>query len=131
MARMGRPPKEIDEKNFKNLCALQCTEEEIAAFFECTVDTINNWCKKTYGETFSETYKIYSAAGKMSLRRFQFRLAEKNPGMAIFLGKNWLGQSDKIEQTVMEVEDLSPLAEMLSNYVACGATKINEEDTDD
>lgn len=115
MARTGRPKKQIDEDQFKKLCALQCTLGEIAGFFDCSEDTIQNWCKRTYGETFSAVYKTYSAAGKVSLRRFQFKLAEKNPGMAIFLGKNWLGQTDKFEQTVLEVEDLSPLAEMIKD----------------
>lgn len=109
----GRPRKEIDQKQFENLCALQCTEEEIAGFFECSVDTINLWCKRMFGCTFTETYKEKSQAGKISLRRFQYKLAEKNPGMAIFLGKNWLGQTDKSETTVMEVENLAPLAAML------------------
>ena len=49
----------------------------------------------------------------MSLRRIQFRLAENSVPMAIFLGKNWLGQTDKVEQTITEVEDLSALADML------------------
>lgn len=113
MARMGRPPVQIDEDQFKKLCALQCTLEDIAGFFDCSVDTIENWCKRTFEETFSECFKKYSSAGKVSLRRYQFKLAEKNAAMAIFLGKNWLGQTDKIEQTVMEVEDLSTLADML------------------
>ncbi len=30
----------------------------------------------------------------MSLRRFQFKLAQRSAAMAIFLGKNYLGQSD-------------------------------------
>ena len=34
----------------------------------------------------------------MSLRRLQFRMAEKNPAMLIFLGKNYLSQSDKVQQ---------------------------------
>lgn len=109
----GRPRIQIDEKQFRNLCALQCTEEEMAGFFECSIDTINNWCKQTFGETFSDTYKKFSQAGKMSLRRYQFKLAEKNTAMAIFLGKNWLGQTDRQETTVLEVEDLSSLADML------------------
>ena len=109
----GRPRKEIDEKTFKNLCAIQCTEEEIAGIFECDISTINRWCKQTFGETFAEVYKKNSQQGKASLRRMQYKLAEKNTAMAIFLGKNWLGQSDKIEQTVYEVEDLSSLADML------------------
>jgi hypothetical protein len=34
--------------------------------------------------------------------------------MAIFLGKQYLGQTDKVEQTITEVEDLAPLAAMLN-----------------
>ena len=33
--------------------------------------------------------------------------------MAIFLGKQILGQTDKVENTVHEVENLLPLADML------------------
>lgn len=115
MARTGRPRIEIDEDNFKKLCGLQCTLAEIASFFNCSEDTIENWCKRTFKKTFSELFKKYSANGKISLRRWQFKMAEHNCAMAIFLGKNWLGQSDKIEQTITEVEDLSSLAEMLTD----------------
>lgn len=109
----GRPLKQIDQKTFENLCKIQCTEREIAGVFECHIDTVDAWCKRTYGVGFSDTYKMFSDQGKASLRRIQFKLAERNPSMAIFLGKNMLGQTDKVEQTVMEVEDLSSLAEML------------------
>ena len=95
----GRPRKEIDNKIFENLCGLQCTLEEIAGVFDCSVDTIERWCKREYGETFAETYKKHSAKGKMSLRRTQFKLAEKSAAMAIFLGKNYLGQKDNIIET--------------------------------
>ena len=110
---VGRPHIPIDEEQFKKLCALQCTLEEFAGFFNCSEDTIQRWCEQTFGENFAVVFKRFSANGKLSLRRFQFKLAEKNPGMAIFLGKNWLGQTDRVEQTVMEVEDLSSLADML------------------
>ena len=95
----GRPKKEIDNKIFENLCGLQCTLEEIAGVFDCSVDTIERWCKREYGETFADTYKKHSAKGKMSLRRAQFKLAEKSAAMAIFLGKNYLGQKDNIIET--------------------------------
>lgn len=95
----GRPRKEIDNKIFENLCGLQCTLEEIAGVFDCSVDTIERWCKREYGEPFAETYKKHSAKGKTSLRRIQFRLAEKSAAMAIFLGKNYLGQKDSIIET--------------------------------
>lgn len=93
---MGRPRKDIDQNQFENLCALQCTLEEISGFFHCSEDTVERWCKRTYNETFAETYKKHSAKGKMSLRRTQFRLAEKSAAMAIFLGKQYLGQSDNV-----------------------------------
>ena len=95
----GRPQKEIDKKIFENLCGLQCTLEEIAGVFDCSVDTIERWCKREYKETFAETYKKHSAKGKMSLRRTQFKLAEKSAAMAIFLGKNYLGQKDSFIET--------------------------------
>lgn len=95
MAKMGRPRKEIDQKIFENLCGIQCTEAEICSVFDCCEDTLNAWCKRTYGETFSDTYKKKRQLGKPSLRRMQWELAKKNASMAIFLGKQYLGQSDQ------------------------------------
>lgn len=113
MAQMGRPRKEIKQDVFEKLCALFCTEEEIADFFECTIDTINNWCKKTYGETFSDVYRKKKVGGKISLRRSQIRLAEKSAAMAIFLGKNYLGQKDDYTDTNEDM--LSKLDEVLAH----------------
>lgn len=112
-AKRGRPPKELDKKQFEKLCALQATLEEIAGFFDCDENTVNAWCNRVYNADFSVVFKSKSAQGKLSLRRTQFKLAEKSAAMAIFLGKNMLGQTDKIEQTITEVEDLSTLADML------------------
>lgn len=112
---MARPRIEIDEDAFKKLCGLQCTLVEIASFFQCSEDTIERWCKRELKLNFAEAFKKYSASGKISLRRWQFKMAEHNCAMAIFLGKNWLGQTDKIEQTITEVEDLTPLVEMLKD----------------
>ena len=94
---MARPRIEIDKEQFEKLCDIQCTITEIAGWFKCAPDTIENWCKRTYGETFSETFKKYSSGGKISLRRTQFRLAEKNTAMAIWLGKQYLGQREVID----------------------------------
>ena len=98
--KMGRPLIQIDEKQFKQFCSYMCTEEEIAGLFSCSVDTIERWCKRTFGTTFAEIYKVYSAEGKMSLRRKQFALAETSSAMAIWLGKNYLGQTDHIDARV-------------------------------
>lgn len=90
----GRPKKEIDQKQFENLCALQCTEVEIEDWFDVTDKTLNAWCKRTYGKNFSEVFRIKRGRGKISLRRNQWQLAEKSASMAIWLGKQYLGQSD-------------------------------------
>lgn len=103
---MARPLKEINQKQFEKLCGIQCTEQEICYFFEVCEDTLNSWCKRTYTNeegkpmTFAEIYKTKREIGKMSLRRKQWALADKSAAMAIFLGKNYLGQSDKVEMNV-------------------------------
>ncbi|MDY2988978.1 MAG: hypothetical protein SOR71_05160 [Oscillospiraceae bacterium] len=94
---MARPRKEIDERDFESLCTLQCTKEEICGFFDVSDKTLENWCKRTYSEGFSEVFKKKRGKGKISLRRAQFRLAEKSASMAIWLGKQWLGQKDTVE----------------------------------
>lgn len=95
---MARPQKQIDQASFEKLCGLFCTMEDIAAFFECSEDTIERWCKRTYGEGFADAYKKFSAKGRTSIRRWQFQAAEKgSTAMLIFLGKNYLGQKDTVE----------------------------------
>jgi hypothetical protein len=101
---MGRPQKEIDQTQFEKLCGLQCTLEEICGWFDVTDKTLDGWCMRTYREHFSEVFSKKREAGKISLRRSQWRLAEKSAAMAIFLGKNYLGQSDHVV-----IEDRSAL----------------------
>lgn len=90
----GRPKIQIDQKSFEELCKMQCTELEISGFFGCSDETLNKWCKKTYKKTFQECFEVFRQGGKASLRRTQWLMAEHNAAMAIFLGKNYLGQAD-------------------------------------
>ena len=99
---MARPQAQIDKKQFESLCGLQCTREEIADFFEVDMDTVTNWCKRTYGKGFSAVFGEKRAYGKISLRRNQFRMAEKNANMAIWLGKQYLNQKDRPEEEVQD-----------------------------
>ena len=109
----------IDKKQFENLCGLQCTINEVCDFFDVEDDTLNSWCKKTYGTTFSEVFKLKRGKGQISLRRMQWKLAEKNAAMAIFLGKQYLGQKDKIEYTDDGMksinENINNIANLLNN----------------
>jgi len=91
----GRPEVKIDWNVVDKLCGIFCTLEEIAAFFDCSEDTIERAVEREKEMKFSEYYKKKCAKGEMSLRRFQYHQAEKNPTMAIWLGKQYLGQEDK------------------------------------
>lgn len=98
----GRPIKlisELGEALIETLAGFMCTDEEIAASMSdknerISVDTLTN---ENNGATFAECKEKGQAHGKASLRRNQFKLAEVNATMAIFLGKNYLDQTDKQE----------------------------------
>lgn len=102
----GRPEKEINWEIFEQLCFIQCTRSEIASVLKVDEDTVSARVKKKYGEEFSAVFKRYSESGKSSLRRYQFAMAKKNTTMAIWLGKQWLGQRDGQEITEQEKADL-------------------------
>lgn len=111
----GRPKKYIDKQLFEQLCGLQCTLEEMEAFFNCDHKTIARWCRETYeGKRFSQVFREKRQIGKISLRRKQLRLAERSAAMAIFLGKNYLGQKDEPEEAA-SVEDAVSIVDDVSN----------------
>lgn len=98
-SKKGQYGAVIDKAQFEKLCSIMCTEQEICGFFGVSHDTLNRWCHQEYDCTFTEVFEEKSALGKISLRRIQFKQAETNPSMAIFLGKQILGQKDVVEQT--------------------------------
>lgn len=85
---MGRPLKKIDAVELKKLAMMQCTLVEIAAFFEVDIKTITN--------RFSKEIAIGREQGKISLRRLQWKHAQDSARMAIWLGKQYLDQHDKV-----------------------------------
>lgn len=105
----------IDQDQFERLCEIQCVREEIAAFFKVSMSTLGRWCVETYGENFEDVYKIYRSGGKISLRRAQWTKATHGKGdttMLIWLGKQYLEQTDKVESENIErvqiVNDIKP-----------------------
>lgn len=94
---MARPKKEIDYIAVEKLASIQCTQEEIANFLEISVRTLQR------DDEFCRIFKKGQDNGKMSLKRYQFKLAEKNTAMAIWLGKQYLGQKDNIDVNANQV----------------------------
>lgn len=125
MAKMGRPKKEINQETFEKLCGIMCTLDEIAGVFSCSEDTIERWCKETYKETFADTSKRFQGTGKSSLRRMQFKLAERSAAMAIWLGKQYLGQKDTVE--IENKEALNRLDNILEGLRANAGTEREAE----
>ena len=92
---VARPRKEIDQAEFEKLCALQCTKAEIAGFFNLSEDTVERWCKRTYKESFAVVFANKRCDGKISLRRSQFRLAERIPEWLDGLGSSTLNRKSQ------------------------------------
>ena len=107
----GRPKKPINWKEAEKLCALQCSELEIADWFYISVDTLLRRLKEEKGVSFAEFFTIYRVQGKIALRRNLFKLSEKHPAAAIFMAKNWLDMSDK-----QEIEHSGNISRNIEDY---------------
>jgi len=93
--KMGRPRKTIDWDMFDRLAYIQCTVEEISFGMGMSSDTIDRACLREREMTFAEYRAIRAQGGKISLRRLQWKAAEKgNAAVLIFMGKNILDQKD-------------------------------------
>ena len=91
---MARPKAKIDLVELEKLCALQCTDEEIAAFFGVSTKTVE---RRRKVQRFSDVMDQARAKGRVSVRRNLFRLASNgNVAAAIFLAKNLLGYRDVV-----------------------------------
>jgi len=90
----------IDWEKVDNMCAIQCTGEEIAGVLDIDYDTLQRACKREKNLLFSDYIGQKKSGGKMSLRRKQYSTAMAgNATMLVWLGKNWLGQTDKLDTT--------------------------------
>jgi hypothetical protein len=89
---MARPETKIDLVELEKLCSMQCTDEEVAAFFSVSTKTIE---RRRKVDRFREIMDNAKAKGRISVRRNLFRLASNgNVAAAIFLSKNLLGYKD-------------------------------------
>ena len=97
MGRRGITAK-IDLRELERLCALQPTDEEIAAFFGISVRTVE---RRRKVPKFAEIMARGKAKGRLTVRRLQMRMLERgNATMGIWLGKQLLKQTDQIDHRV-------------------------------
>ena len=94
----GRPifdftPKLLDQ--IKDLASYMCTKAEIARIVGCSESTLQR------NQLAQEAYELGVAQAKKSIRKTQIDIATKlnSSIMAMWLGKVYLGQTDKIQNT--------------------------------
>lgn len=85
--------EKVDPVEVKKLAALYCTVKEISSFFGVSPDTIQR--------NFAAEVEAGREAGRRSLRKAQYDAALRgNVTMLIWLGRQLLGQTDKIEMNM-------------------------------
>lgn len=99
----GRPQSlDCDDETLKQitgLARLQCTQKEAAAVLGVHRETFGKFLDR-YPKA-REAWEDGLETGKASLRRHQFKAAEAgNATMQIWLGKQWLDQTDKSYQEI-------------------------------
>jgi hypothetical protein len=91
---MARPKVKIDLAELEKLCVMQCTDDEVAAFFGVSTRTIE---RRRQVKKFNDVMERGRAKGRVSVRRNLFRLANNGQiAAAIFLSKNLLGYKDYV-----------------------------------
>jgi hypothetical protein len=93
----GRTPKHLDLTLIEGLAQIHCTDGEIASIVGVSHDTFQR--RKQDNPEFAEMLDKARANGKASLRRIQWHGAQNgSAAMAIWLGKQLLGQKDRHDE---------------------------------
>lgn len=138
-----RPSIEFDLKMARRLPEIQCTDEEIARACGVSMKTIAN--RRNNDPEFHALIEQGKAWGRIKIRHEQFKQMEAgSTQMAIWLGKNHLGQTDKadvrnllkitpadltLEQLDVIIEHLA-IKELGTNDPAQIAAAIEEAETE-
>lgn len=94
----GPPKREIDMKLVERAAQMGCTNEEIVALLDVSMGCFRNRLKDD--PALQDALTWGRDTGKATLRRMQWAGAEAgNATMLVWLGKNMLGQTDKIENS--------------------------------
>ena len=121
--KVGRPKVELNLDELERLSRLNCTMPEISAYFDIPLRTLED--KFTNEPEVRQAIHKGRATCMLSLRRKQIQIMEEtnNSTMAIWLGKQILGQTDK-QEIVQDINieerkvlDISRLSDDDLNYL--------------
>lgn len=108
------------------LASVWATQEEAASILGVSIATFTRFLANE--QAAKEAWQDGFNRGKISLRRKQLRQAEKQPSVAIFLGKNQLGQKDEVHKTTTINQNVADLSEaQLLQIIERGASADKAE----
>jgi hypothetical protein len=124
----GRKPKlSPDDRTLdllRGLGRIHCTEKEAAAALGVSLNTLKGFF--TAHPEAREEYDDGKQEGFVSLRRTQFKMAERNAAMAIWLGKQYLGQKDRAEVD-QNINDKRPVRDLPTSELLAEARRLLSE----
>lgn len=123
LKKRGRKKIAIDYEKAEKLAYILCTQSEIASILDVSLTVLE------HDPEFQRIHKKGMESGHASLRRMQYKAAEAgNPTMLIWLGKQHLGQRDRMEQEIggKDGQPLAVIREMSDDEIEKRARAILE-----
>lgn len=97
---VGAPRKEINWEVVDAVLQYKASLIDVADLCDVHPDTLKNRIKEKYDMNFKEYRDKKMSKMRLKLSQKQFEIAMRgNVRMLIWLGKQYLGQSEKVEQT--------------------------------
>lgn len=114
------PSKPLTDQDFNRMLTMMrihCTQTEICQVLEMSDTTLNRRLQERGYDNFEDCFKKHNGEGKASLRRMQWEAAENgNSTMLVWLGKQYLGQRDKINAEITG-EDGGPIIQRIERVI--------------
>lgn len=100
---------EINEAELQMLEQQFTPKSEIAKYFMCSESELDAFVKEVFGCGYQVFHDTMAARGRAVILQKQMVLADKNPNVAIFLGKQYCGQKEDVSDipAVRIVNDIS------------------------
>lgn len=74
--------KDINKREFEQLCTLGCKPDEFESMLDASNDEIKQWCEATYGVHFEDIYKRLNTKGKIALKSYRWTAAKSDAEVA-------------------------------------------------
>ena len=96
MSNLGRPRKLLDVEEIARFIGKGFTVEYVADHFDVAISTLYD----NYSDALRKGRVFRNAC--LQAKQYHSAMAKNNTTMQIWLGKQWLGQKDKVEVTSTE-----------------------------